>query len=642
MRKLLFLLLLIAPAAYADCVFKADTAKTIPIGPFLDSTDGITAETALTISQADVLLWKEGGTTFAQKTEATACTHRSNGFYTCPFDTTDTNTEGTLTISVAETGAVPVWHECQVLAADFYDARYGATALVTAADVGLLFKSTIATVNTQTSFDMDDSIAVDDTWIGNEVTIEDADNATTSQTKYVNDVDAANSRIIIDSDPGFTVATTDIVRVYAKRHPAFDVFAQLGVYDAATSDYVLALAQLQARSDAAIKADRSTELAELNADQDSGAGTYDNETDSQEASDADRVTAQAGLDLLTGTDGATLATSQPNYAPATAAQATTLDGKLDTIDDFLDTEIAAILADTNELQTDDIPGRLDDIEGATFDTSTDSLEAIRNRGDAAWTTGGGGSAPTVEDIRTEIDANSTQLAAIVADTNELQTDWVDDGRLDLILDAKASQSSVDTIDDIVDDILVDTAVIGTAGAGLTEAGGTGDHLTALATAAALATVDTEVGVIDGIVDDILLDTAEIANLNDFDPTNDTVASVTAVGSLTGHTPQTGDSFARIGAAGAGLTAVPWNAAWDVEVQSEAADALAALTIAEPTAPPAWDDPLADWIAWIGAWSQNEINQTATTKTLRNEADDADIATCGVSDDGTTFTKAACQ
>jgi hypothetical protein len=47
----------------------------------------------------------------------------------------------------------------------------------------------------------------------------------------------------------------------------------------------------------------------------------------------------------------------------------------------------------------------------------------------------------------------------------------------------------------------------------------------------------------------------------------------SVGSLVGHTVQTGDSFARIGVAGAGLTAVPWNAAWDAEVQSEVADAL---------------------------------------------------------------------
>lgn len=60
----------------------------------------------------------------------------------------------------------------------------------------------------------------------------------------------------------------------------------------------------------------------------------------------------------------------------------------------------------------------------------------------------------------------TQLDAIVADTGELQTDWVNGGRLDNILDARSSQSSVDTIDGIVDAILLDTAEIGTAGAGL--------------------------------------------------------------------------------------------------------------------------------------------------------------------------------
>ena len=40
-------------------------------------------------------------------------------------------------------------------------------------------------------------------------------------------------------------------------------------------------------------------------------------------------------------------------------------------------------------------------------------------------------------------------------------------------------SKVDVVDGIVDDILLDTAEIGTAGAGLTEAGGTGDQLTAI-------------------------------------------------------------------------------------------------------------------------------------------------------------------
>lgn len=80
----------------------------------------------------------------------------------------------------------------------------------------------------------------------------------------------------------------------------------------------------------------------------------------------------------------------------------------------------------------------------SFVNTTDSLEAIRDSG------GGGGGGATAEEIRIELDANSTKLAAIVADTNELQTDWADGGRLDLILDARASQASVNTIDDFVD------------------------------------------------------------------------------------------------------------------------------------------------------------------------------------------------
>lgn len=39
----------------------------------------------------------------------------------------------------------------------------------------------------------------------------------------------------------------------------------------------------------------------------------------------------------------------------------------------------------------------------------------------------------------------TEIAAILADTNELQTDWANGGRLDLLLDARASQASVDDL-----------------------------------------------------------------------------------------------------------------------------------------------------------------------------------------------------
>jgi len=62
-------------------------------------------------------------------------------------------------------------------------------------------------------------------------------------------------------------------------------------------------------------------------------------------------------------------------------------------------------------------GKIDDLQGASFDSATDSNEAIRNRGDAAWVTGAGGSAPTAEENRIEMDANSTRLAAINTDTD---------------------------------------------------------------------------------------------------------------------------------------------------------------------------------------------------------------------------------
>lgn len=76
-----------------------------------------------------------------------------------------------------------------------------------------------------------------------------------------------------------------------------------------------------------------------------------------------------------------------------------------------------------------------EIKGATWSSATDTLEALRDRGDAAWITATGFSTHSAADVRTEMDANSTQLAAIVADTNELQGDWTDGGRLDLIVDA---------------------------------------------------------------------------------------------------------------------------------------------------------------------------------------------------------------
>jgi len=101
-------------------ILKEDTATSVKIGPFLDDTDGKTAETALTLSQADIRLSKNGGD-FAPKNDANAATHDENGYYDCALNDTDTNTAGTLVLAVAESGALPVWHEFMILPANVFD-----------------------------------------------------------------------------------------------------------------------------------------------------------------------------------------------------------------------------------------------------------------------------------------------------------------------------------------------------------------------------------------------------------------------------------------------------------------------------------------------------------------------------------------
>ena len=85
-------------------------------------------------------------------------------------------------------------------------------------------------------------------------------------------------------------------------------------------------------------------------------------------------TAQSDLNLLTGSDGATLATSQPNYAPNTvvpdAAGVAPTVAEITADVDSNSTQLQAIVADTNELQADDVPGLI-----AALDTVVDGVAA---------------------------------------------------------------------------------------------------------------------------------------------------------------------------------------------------------------------------------------------------------------------------
>jgi hypothetical protein len=107
---------------------KQSTAVTVKVGPFVDSVDGNTQETGLTISQADIRLSKNGGA-FAQTNNATGATHDANGWYGIPLDATDTNTLGKLELSIHEAGALCVWRTFMVMPANVWDSLFGADAL---------------------------------------------------------------------------------------------------------------------------------------------------------------------------------------------------------------------------------------------------------------------------------------------------------------------------------------------------------------------------------------------------------------------------------------------------------------------------------------------------------------------------------
>ncbi len=99
---------------------RQQTAGTIAFGPFVGTSDGFTPGTALTISQADIQLSKNGAA-FAQVSGTANLTHMANGYYALPLGTADTGTLGRLRITSAESAALPVWQDFIVVPANIYD-----------------------------------------------------------------------------------------------------------------------------------------------------------------------------------------------------------------------------------------------------------------------------------------------------------------------------------------------------------------------------------------------------------------------------------------------------------------------------------------------------------------------------------------
>lgn len=108
--------------------------------------------------------------------------------------------------------------------------------------------------------------------------------------------------------------------------------------------------------------------------------------------------------------------------------------------------------------------------------------------------------------------------------------------------------------------------------------------------------------------------------------------VVAGGSKTGYTLVNDQSSVVIGTVNALGTQAK------TDVNNEVLDVLNVDTFGESSAVPGATSSLIDKIKWLFTISRNKITQTATTQTLRNDADNGNIATNPTSDNGTTMTR----
>ena len=235
-----------------------------------------------------------------------------------------------------------------------------------------------------------------------------------------------------------------------------------------------AYVQLLARSDAAIATDRATELGEINANEGSGAGDFANTADSQEAirdngltlagatgacttaiglADLDHLvkTSAGGADPTVGTyldrmmnkdasqTHAQSTDSQEAAAEARTSFATSATQTTEAVSIILNrlgawtgsarnTILGAFQAlfrkDADATVPSDVNADLGSGAGAA-DNTTDSTEAIRDRGDAAWT--GGGDGDTTVTVTCQVDG-STPIAGAKITVKDAEGTQVADPR----------------------------------------------------------------------------------------------------------------------------------------------------------------------------------------------------------------------
>lgn len=148
------------------------------------------------------------------------------------------------------------------------DAFIDSDTLIDNADNALLYESAITTVTGQTEFIMTVAFAVDDSWIGNIVSLEDISTGEIySGNIWISDSVQSTESLHINTAFPVTVVTGDKIRIYAQQHPTYAITtyapAQVGAAMDLVADAVDATSLADdAITSAKIAASATTEIAQ--------------------------------------------------------------------------------------------------------------------------------------------------------------------------------------------------------------------------------------------------------------------------------------------------------------------------------------------------------------------------------------------
>ena len=135
----------------------------VQLGPFLDKSDALTEETALTI---DIEISKNGAP-FANRHSGSAITHDTEGWYRVPLSSVDTEIPGRLVVRAQDpTTHLPVWKEFFIVSCDYWDTVFEAGGCADCADSNCVWEwvACDAELAACTQYIVDFSGVCDGTW----------------------------------------------------------------------------------------------------------------------------------------------------------------------------------------------------------------------------------------------------------------------------------------------------------------------------------------------------------------------------------------------------------------------------------------------------------------------------------------------